>query len=104
MKVTLYLEWWKLLATRPKRKVHPQPSWGNARIAQRTCVHTTFDDQVPCGRAVPNDSPNGWLCTYHDAMVIPTQTNRKATNAEFTAAADRALSKRVDLMKRLATT
>ena len=33
------------------------------------CVHTWFSGNV-CGRPVPRDRPNGWLCAVHADQIL----------------------------------
>jgi hypothetical protein len=34
------------------------------------CIHTTaFSDRI-CGKPVPKNRPNGWLCIWHAQVVL----------------------------------
>lgn len=39
-------------------------------IQGRVCIHTTaFSDKI-CGKPVPVNRPNGWLCQWHAQAVL----------------------------------
>lgn len=34
------------------------------------CIHTTHVSERICGKRVPVNRPNGWLCQYHAQLVL----------------------------------
>jgi hypothetical protein len=39
-------------------------------IVGRVCIHTTAYSERICGKPVPLNRPNGWLCIWHAQVVL----------------------------------
>lgn len=48
----------------------------DARIAKppdiqgQVCIHVTCFSDVVCGKRIPRNRPNGWLCQYHAQAIL----------------------------------